>query len=307
MRRRFGRRRWGGGGSDDGGSRGLDAAQELGRVLRLGLVDAETLEPAGGDDVPATLGVVGIGTARDGERLVVGVAPDGGDAWLAALAVATRLAATRRLPRHRARDRGELAARRATPPGSARRDAVPCARAHRAGGGRQRAASIPSRSRPRCSARRALAGGGDRARRALFERCAPALAGLAAKHDGATRATSGGDELMLFGRVAAVLRGDDGGVALEVREPRREVLRLAPMACRMRSTGSRVRCASSSAIGACAKATPARASCSRPRCSRTSICAARCAGRCPIRPAKRSTSPGSTRRDARSPASRAAS
>ncbi|MBS1107322.1 MAG: hypothetical protein H6Q91_2824, partial [Deltaproteobacteria bacterium] len=95
MRRRFGRRRWGsGGGSDAGGSRGLDAGQELARVLRLGLVDAQALEPAGGDDVPATLAVVGTGAARDGERLVVGVAPEGGDAWLAALAVATRLAAS---------------------------------------------------------------------------------------------------------------------------------------------------------------------------------------------------------------------
>ena len=49
------------------------------------------LEPVDGDEIPATLAVVGTGTSRDGEALVVGVAPSGGDAWLAALAVATRI------------------------------------------------------------------------------------------------------------------------------------------------------------------------------------------------------------------------
>jgi len=47
MRRRFGRRRWGSGGNgDDGGSRNLDAGQELARILKLGLVPADALEPA---------------------------------------------------------------------------------------------------------------------------------------------------------------------------------------------------------------------------------------------------------------------
>ena len=228
MRRRFGRRRWGGGGSDDGGSRGLDAGQELARVLRLGLVDAEALEPAGGDDVPATLGVVGTGTARDGERLVVGVAPEGGDAWLAALAVATRLAASdgfagsalaiaTRWPLAARRRLGLL---RGTPfrvlarieptPGQAEGGVDP----------EPFEASLLGALAPG-------AGPEDRARRALYERCATALAGLAAKHDGAVRPAPGGAELLLFGRIAAVLRGGDDGLALEVREPRREVLSLA--------------------------------------------------------------------------------
>jgi hypothetical protein len=227
MRRRFGRRRWGSGGSDDGGSRGLDAGQELARVLRLGLVDAEALEPAGGDDVPATLGVVGTGVARDGERLVVGVAPDGGDAWLAALAVATRLAASdgftgtalaiaTRWPLAARRRLGLL---RTTPfrvlarieptPGQAEGGVDP----------EPFEASLLGALTP-------AAGPEDRARRALYERGATALAGLAAKHDGAVRSAPGGAELLLFGRVAAMLRGGDGGLTLEVREPRREVISL---------------------------------------------------------------------------------
>ena len=61
MRRRFGRRRWGvgggGNGGDDGSGRSLDAAQELARVLRLGLVPADALEPVDGDEIPAALAV----------------------------------------------------------------------------------------------------------------------------------------------------------------------------------------------------------------------------------------------------------
>ncbi len=225
MRRRFGRRRWGGGGNEDGGSRGLDAAQELARVLRLGLVDAEALEPAGGDDVPAALAVVGTGTARDGEQLVVGVAQDGGDAWLAAVAVATRLAASDGFrgtalaiaPNWPLAARRRLGLLRATPfRVRARIESTP---GHAEGGIEPEPleASLLGTALP----------GADRAQRTLYGRCAAALAGLAAKHDGALRSTPAGDELMLLGCVAAVLRGDDGGVALEVREPRREMLRIA--------------------------------------------------------------------------------
>ena len=228
MRRRFGRRRWGsGGGSDDGGSRGLDAGQELARVLRLGLVDAQALEPAGGDDVPATLAVVGTGAARDGERLVVGVAPEGGDAWLAALAVATRLAASDGFAGTAVAiaTRWPLAARRRlgllrTTPFRVRARIEPTP--GQAEGGvdpEPFEASLLGALTPG-------AGPDDRARRALYERGATALAGLAAKHGGAMRRAAGGAELLLFGRVVAVLRAGDGGLALEVREPRREVISL---------------------------------------------------------------------------------
>ncbi len=177
-------------------------------MLRLGLVDAEALEPAGGDDVPATLGVVGTGTARDGERLVVGVAPEGGDAWLAALAVATRLAASDGFagtaiaiaPRWPLAARRRLGLLRGTPfrvlariepsPGQADGGVDP----------EPLEASLLGTPTPG-------AGSDDRAHRALYERCATALAGLAAKHDGAVRPAPGGAELLLLGRVAAVLHG----------------------------------------------------------------------------------------------------
>ncbi len=226
MRRRFGRRRWGGGGSEDGGSQGLDAAQELARVLRLGLVDADSLEPAGGDDVPAALAVVGTGTARDGEQLVVGVARDGGDAWLAAIAVATRLAASDGFtgtalaiaPSWPLAARRRLGLLRSTPfRVRARIERAP---------GQDEGGVEPEPLEASLLGAAAPGAGADRAWRALYVRCAAALAGLAAKHDGALRSTPTGDELMLLGRVVAVLRGDDGGIALEVREPRREMLRL---------------------------------------------------------------------------------
>ena len=225
MRRRFGRRRWGGGGSDDGGSRELDVAQELARVLRLGLVDADALEPAAGDDVPAALAAVGTGTARDGGQLVVGVARDGGDAWLGAIAVATRLAATDGFagtvfaiaPNWPLAARRRLGLLRSTP------FRVRALIENTQGQPEGAVEPEPLEASMLCAA---APGGGDATRHALLARCAAALAGLAAKHDGAVRVTSAGDELMLLGRVAAVLRGDEGGIALEVREPRREMLRI---------------------------------------------------------------------------------
>jgi hypothetical protein len=225
MRRRFGRRRWGGGGSDDGGARELDVAQELARVLRLGLVDAEALEAAGGDDVPAALAAVGTGTARDGGQLVVGVARDGGDAWLGAIAVAARLAATDGFagtvfaiaPSWPLAARRRLGLLRTTP------FRVRALAENTQGQPEGAVDPEPLEASMLCAS---APGAGDPARHALFARCAAALAGLAAKHDGAVRITPGGDELMLLGRVAAVLRGDDGGVAIEVREPRREMLRI---------------------------------------------------------------------------------
>jgi hypothetical protein len=224
MRGRFGRRRWGGGGGDAGDGGGLDVAQELARVLRSGLVPADALEPAGGDDVPAALAAVGVGTSRAGERLVVGVAPEGGAAWLGALAVASRLAAeegfagtalaiSARWPLAARRRLGLL---RATPFGvEARRESV----ASRPEGDVEAEPIEP----PLAAADAAAA-----PRRELFERAVAALAGLAAKHGGALRPAPSGPELVLLGRTAAALRGDAGGVTLEVREPRREQIRLAP-------------------------------------------------------------------------------
>lgn len=223
MRRRFGRRRWGvgggGNGGDDGSGRSLDAAQELARVLRLGLVPADSLEPADGDEIPSTLAVVGTGTSRDGEALVVGVAPAGGDAWLAALAVATRVegfagSVIAIAPSWSIAARRRLGLLRATPFGvHARIEA-----------GEGAVAPEPLEA-PLALASVVLPDDGPT--RALFERATLALAGLAAKHGGATRVASGAHEMVLLGRVAALLRADEGGVLLELREPRRELIRIA--------------------------------------------------------------------------------
>ena len=223
MRRRFGRRRWGvgggGNGGDDGSGRSLDAAQELARVLQLGLVPADALEPVDGDEIPATLAVVGTGTSRDGEALVVGVAPSGGDAWLAALAVATRIegfsgSVIAIAPSWSVAARRRLGLLRATPFGVHAR--------LEAGEGAVEPEPLEA---PLAAASVVLPE--DALTRALFERATLALAGLAAKHGGATRAVAGAHEMVLLGRVAALLRADEGGVLLELREPRRELIRIA--------------------------------------------------------------------------------
>jgi hypothetical protein len=228
MRRRFGRRRWGGGGGggdEGGGGRPLDAAQELARVLRLGLVPADALEPVSGDDVPARLGVAGTGTSRDGEALVVGVAPQGGDAWLAALAVATRIEGFRGTalaiaPSWSLAARRRLGLLRMTPFNvDARREPV----AGAAEGGVEAEPLEPALA----TGASAVAPTEPHAR-ALFERSQLALAGLAAKHGGAARGAPGGTELVLLGRTVAVLRSDASSVSLELREGRRETARLAP-------------------------------------------------------------------------------
>ena len=223
MRRRFGRRRWGG----DDGVRSLDAARELARAVESGAVPADALEPLALDEVPGPLAAVGVGTARDGERLLVATSPaSGGDAWLAAVAVAARLveeegfggvayavssswplAARRRLGLLRA---GALRVRARVEPAApgAERDVAP---------------EAPEASLPIAAP---LPASADPAARALFERAATALAGLGAKHGGAVRPGASGIELVLVGRAVGALRADERGVWLEASEPRRESLRL---------------------------------------------------------------------------------
>jgi len=226
MMGRFGRRRWGGrgNGGNDGGSRSLDAAQEITRVLRLGLVPADALEPAGGDEVPASLAVAATGTSRDGERLVVGIAPQGGDAWLAALVVATRLEGFRGTALAIAPSWSLAARRRLGLLGDvpfrieARREPV----AGAAEGGVEAEPLEPALVSSFASLAPA-----EPVARGLFERTELALAGLGAKHGGALRNTPAGIELLLLGRAVAVLRADGSGVSLELREGRRETARIA--------------------------------------------------------------------------------
>jgi hypothetical protein len=226
MRRRFGRRRWGGGGSEGEGPRGLDPARELARVIQAGLVPTDALEPVT-DEQTAPLAAVGTGVSRDGEPLVVGVSPtSGGDAWLAALAVAAR----------RLEEEGEassvlalspswpLAARRRLGllrPGLLRVRAL--AEPSSAVGEREVAAEPPE---PPLVAAASLTVSLHEPMASLFQRASTALEGLAAKHGGALRVAAAGLELVFYGRPVAVLRADPAGVVLEAWEPRREHLRL---------------------------------------------------------------------------------
>jgi len=224
VRRRFGRRRWGG----DDGTRSLDSARELARAVESGAVPADALAPLETDEVPGALAAVGRGASREGEPLVVASSPgSGGDAWLAAVAVAARLveeegfrgvayavssswplAARRRLGLLRP---GVLRVRARIEPSmpDAERDVAPEAPE----------AVLPAASSP--------AAGASSSVRALYERAATALAGLGAKHGGSVRSLASGLELVLVGRSVAALRLDERGVWLEAWEPRRESLRLA--------------------------------------------------------------------------------
>ena len=220
MRRRFGRRRWGGG----NGGPSFDAARELARAVASGAVPADALEPVDADEVPAAFAAMGVGTSREDEPLLVACSPEsGGDAWLAALAVAARLveergfagvayavspswplAARRRLGLLRA---GTLRLRARLDPSTP-------------GAERDVAAEAPEAALPGPV-------GIDAGAHSLHGRAASALAGLAAKHGGCVRAGANGLELVLLGRAVAALRADERGASIEAWEPRRESFSLA--------------------------------------------------------------------------------
>jgi len=63
--------------------------------------------------------------------------------------------------------------------------------------------------------------------RALFERAAQALGGLATKHGGVLRGAESALEVILQGRRVAALRADDGGVVLDAILPRQSSERLS--------------------------------------------------------------------------------
>src|SRR5271157_980798 len=90
MRRRFGRRRRSGS-ADDGRSSGIDP-QWLSRVGEEARIPAASLVPLVADEVPANLALLGSGESEQGERCLVAVSRSGGDALIAVLAVASRLA-----------------------------------------------------------------------------------------------------------------------------------------------------------------------------------------------------------------------
>lgn len=231
MRRRFGRRRWGSGGSgaDGGGEgpRGLDAARELARVIQSGVLPTDALEPIETGEVPAGLAAVGTGVSRDGERIVVGVSPaSGGDAWLGAIAVAARLVEQDGFDGsvYAVSGSWSLAARRRI---GLARPGVLRVRARIEPDAQEAVGEVTAEGlEAPVVAATSLAAALPDSLRALWERAAAALVGLAAKHGGSVRPAPAGLELVLFGKPVAALRAAASGVVLEAWEPRRESLPL---------------------------------------------------------------------------------
>jgi hypothetical protein len=201
------------------------------RIIEEGIAGVEALSPASADDVPASFAVLGTGGTEDEVRVVVGFAPgQGGDAALATLAFAQRLAAEQDFrgeaiavapqwsiaSRRRLGLIGELPFRfralvaSTLAEGEGRVEPEPSADA----------AVVPVHH---------VATRLDRAAdRDLFLRALAAFQGLAAKHGGAVRGYDSQAELVLLARRVAVLRAEGDGVALETLLPERSRAKLAP-------------------------------------------------------------------------------
>jgi hypothetical protein len=215
MRRRFGRRRRTGG-ADDGRSSGIDP-QWLSRAAEEVCVPAVALVPIAPEEVPASLALVGSGEAETGERCLVAVSRSGGDALLAVLAVASRLAEQEgfRGPAVAVAPSWSLASRQRLGlvgelPYALRAETVP------------QLESLPASIEaepmeppvvvPPSQVHRHLARPLDQE---LCQRALAALSGLAAKHGGAVRGVGRSVELVLLARRVAAVRVDEDGVLLD--------------------------------------------------------------------------------------------
>jgi len=214
MRRRFGRGRKPRG-KGDSRTAPIDATRVFERIVAAGIVAADALEPVSADDIAPDFAAVGV-AERDGRKVVVGYAPhNAGDAALATVAVAQRLAVDEDF-------RGEALA--VAPQWSV--------------ASRRRLAALGTASYPfsfRAVANTSLvddeavvepepgdvpavvrvgqvaAGLVRAADRELFLRAAASLEGLAAKHGGAVRGVDSSLELVLLARrMAAIHAGEDG-------------------------------------------------------------------------------------------------
>jgi hypothetical protein len=229
MRRRFGRSRKTRSSSDSKGAP-IDAARVFDELPTAGIVSATGLEPVGGDEIGSDFAVVGVGEGEAG-KVVVGFAPkNGGNAALATIAVAQRLAAEEGFA-------GEAVAVAPQWTASARRRLGVLA-----------TASLPFRFRTLADAslgegeagvevdaigravglsvpqiEAALTDAGDRT---LFRRAAASLEGLAAKHAGSVRGVDSRLELILLARRVAALQVGEAGVQLETFEGERSTVAL---------------------------------------------------------------------------------
>ena len=228
MRRRLGRGR-NRKQSGDGGGTPIDAARAFERIREAGVVPAEALEPVSEPGVPESFAALATGTSGDDSRLAVGFAPvSGGDATLATLALAQRLADEEEF-------RGQAIAVAPQWSIAARR------RLMLVGGGlpfefRAVVASAladgdstvqPEPLEPPLT-RAAQVGAllDDPAERELFGRALAAFEGLAAKHGGSVRGFGESVELCLMARCVAALRVEDGALVLAMLAPDRSTAQL---------------------------------------------------------------------------------
>lgn len=228
MRTRFGRGRRGRGGERK--AEPIDAVRAFEALCSGEHVPAKQLQAVTLDEVPDHFAALGEGETAEGTPLLVAYAPgNAGDAVLAAMALATERSQETPFPgevlavapQWSAAARGRLALIGKLP-FAFRAVAVS---ALDAGGGtvEPERYAPPLPVLPRRLAE--LCPGPDAAQ--LFLRALSALEGLAAKHGGAVRGTSGGAELVLMARRCALLRPDPAGVVLETLEPDRATVTLA--------------------------------------------------------------------------------
>jgi hypothetical protein len=190
------------------------------RIVAAGIVEVESLEPVSVDGIAASFAAVGVGE-RDGGKVVVGYAPGhAGDAALATVVFAQRLAAEEGF-------RGDAIAVAPQWSAPARRRLAALA-----------SASFPFRFRAVANAsvaeddgtvepdrgdvptlvhvQQVAAGLTRSADRELFLRAAASFEGLAAKHGGAVRGVDSSVELVLLARRVAAIHAGEGGGRLEV-------------------------------------------------------------------------------------------
>jgi hypothetical protein len=226
MRRRFGRRRPGGA---EAGHEAVDP-RALDRAAELGLIPLRSLDAVGAEDIPGSLAALALGEGPEGRRHLAGFAPrSASDALLASAALALRLREQSGFdgevivvaPRWDEESRRLLAALERNPALALRAVEAP---ALADGAGAVPPAGPAANWIPVRTVLRAPARAEDRA---LLERAADALGGLAAKHGGVLRGFGESLELSILGRRVAALRADASGVVLELLVLGRSSLRLA--------------------------------------------------------------------------------
>jgi hypothetical protein len=203
----------------------------LERAAELGLIPLRSLEPVGAEDIPASLVALALGEGPEGRRHLAAFAPqDASDALLASAALALRL-------REQSEFDGEVIAVAPRWDDASRRllaglekSSLLALRAVEAPALADAAGAVASSgsSANWIPVRTVLRVPGRAEDRALLERAADALAGLAAKHGGALRGFGESLELSILGRRVAALRADASGVVLEILVLGRSSLRLAP-------------------------------------------------------------------------------